>query len=197
MEHLAYKFLLMCTFLISCGPTNPCYINFYQNITNYDINVNAVTPAGFQLDTGGYPIDEHSLDARLLKIESCLTETAKEINFTTDQLPEDWQCLSHPLDILLFRRECLVIKFVESAYSPCTPEEEFLPIEAPQTLCKEKGLKPNPDCPCRWRTAIQDDNYLIVPWTEKVENMNLWDLIRVHTGCNLFWSSPLSKCAGF
>ena len=187
------KYLILLLFLGACGvPPDQCYINHYQNITNYEVNPNT-TIAGVMVDDGSFDFDREILADRILAIEECLVGAAGPLD---PKEKEEGRCLKDSLEPLPFKRDCLVIKIVESVYSPCSPNEGFLPVEAPQALCEEKGLEADPNCPCRWRTAIQDDNVLIVP-LESAERMNLWDLTRIWSGCNNQWKvTNLTKCAG-
>jgi len=194
-----YLFLYLVFVVCGCG-NNECYYNFFMNITDYDVDYDNLlfTGSGIQIDSSGYHVDLDALDTRILNIERCLINTSNVICPLSGEDANRFQCSGYNLNTEPFLRECMVIKIVKSVSSKCTPEEGFLPIGAPQELCDAKGLSRNSECPCRWRTAIQDNNILIVPYEKEVENLNLWDLVRMWSGCNMFWASKeLAKCTKY
>jgi hypothetical protein len=152
--------------------------NNFANITDYRIHTDTVTAAGFRIDSSGYLLTREYLsvvDDRLLAIEQCMQEVDPNLD--------------------AIDRDCFTMKLVKPEHSACSPEEEFLHVEAPRVLCEEKGLQPNPECPCRWRTAVQDHDVLIVPFAEDPKKLNLWDAVRIHTGYNDVWSTKFARCA--
>jgi hypothetical protein len=164
-----------CSFLVPCMRYAS---NNFSNLTSYRIHTDTVTAAGFRIDSSGYLLTHEYLSAvddRLLEIEKCMQTVDPKLD---------------PID-----RDCFTIKLVEPVHSICSPEEEFLPVEAPRALCEDKGLEPNPECPCRWRTAVQDHDVLIVPFAPDPRKLNLWDTVRIHTGINNVWPTPFAKCA--
>jgi hypothetical protein len=177
-------YLVFCVLLVSIAscsvlvPHMRYARNNFANITGYRIHTDAVSAAGFRIDSSGYPLTREYLsvvDDRLLAIEQCMQEVDPKLD--------------------AIDRDCFTIKLVKPEHSVCSPEEEFLPVEAPRVLCEEKGLQPNPECPCRWRTAVQDHDVLIVPFASDPKKLNLWDAVRIHTGYNDVWSTPFARCA--
>jgi hypothetical protein len=168
--------ILFTLFLLSC---TKCYENKYKNITEYDVNSNITTLNGFKIDTTNVLVDSiylNRLDERLLDIETCM------VSFGYPRI----------------KRTCFEVFLAPIEYiSKCSPWEEFLNVAAPQELCDEKGLEANTDCPCMWRTAIQDNNILIVPYANDPDDLNLWDTIRLHTGINNIWLTELKTCAKY
>lgn len=188
--------LLLC----ACGTKTDCYQNLFQNITNYGVEPNAKTPSGIRVDTGGYPINLQKLDKRIALIESCI-QTIAESHPLADA---DWQCLKTEFrqqDKL--KRDCLIIKIVPSVYSKCS-NWQFIDAKAPDKLCVAKGLVSAKECPCQWRTAIQDENIIITP-PEETRNTPptvpatpyLWEIGRLMTSCNNVWASPFSQCLSY
>ena len=175
----------------ACGEVSSggCYQNFYQNITNYEVRADTTTPSGIRVDTGGYAVNLIALDARITKIEMCIKQVAKSLTLSAEN-KKNWQCSRENLKGELIR-DCLVIKVVAPTFSKCS-DWQFIGVPAPNELCLAKGVKPTAECPCMWRTAIQDDNIIITP-----PAMYLWEVGRVMTSCNNIWHSPFAKCLGF
>jgi len=166
--------LLLFFLLVKCGPNNQCYRNGFTNITWYDISPDIALESGIRVDSGGWEIDTKKLDERLTSIDKCLIDTAKEFGY---------------IDVLSgLKTECIVIKVVDPVEG-CS-EQQFIDVLAPEKLCKAKGVEPTPNCPCRWRTALQDDNVVITP-----PSIYLWEVVRMHTGLDLIWDTPFVKCA--
>jgi len=162
-------------------------MNGYMNVTNYKITTNEVTPNGVFVDTGGFNVDLVEIDNTFDKVEKCLYNLV-ESNYVP--VPEA-ACLDkylRPTPI----RTCMKIKIVEPVFSECS-EWHFLKELAPQELCDMKGL--TTDCPCRWRWAVQDDCNIVTP-PGHLGYPYLYDIVKIHTGCNGFWfDTELAKCA--
>ena len=193
------RLFVLFIFLFTCEKDNDCYENYYQTITDYSVNPNATTPKGIQVDTGGYQVDLARIDGRIDKIWSCIQDVT-----AINPIPQpEWQCLKtkfSPDEKL--KRDCLVIKMVKPFYTnlKCSEENwQFIGydekstegLKAPDALCEAKGLKPSKECPCMWRTAIQNENIIITP-----PDIYLWEIGRL-TSCNNVWHSPFAKCLSF
>lgn len=198
MRRVILSFVLL---LCGCADETNCYENNFENITNHTISPDTSTPEGISVDTGGYPINLQMLDERINRIESCIQNLFKNY-----PLPDaKWKCLKtrfDPQEKLL--RKCLVIKIVPPVYSPCS-DWQFIGEYAPAEFCLVKGVVPKPECPCRWRTAIQDENVIITPPEETRSNIPptippapyLWEIGRMMTSCNEVWQSPFSACLSY
>jgi hypothetical protein len=185
--YLIYFLLFLGSF--NCG--DKCYVNYYQNVTSYKVNPNAVTPSGIKVDTGGHAVDLVYLDERIKNIEDCLMDVMKVNSVITAEEQINWQCLKREFVFEPIKRDCFVIKIIDAVFSECS-EWQFLPVFAPEQLCKDKGLEPNPKCLCKWRVAVQDDNVLVTP-----PALYLWDITRIVTGCNAVWNSKFVACMMF
>lgn len=199
-----FLFLFLFSFSCCSERDSECSSNQFLNITNYKVLPNQVTKSGFKVDTSGLYVDLEKLDERLLKIEKCLQEVYEEFPSITLEQNVTWKCMRlnfSSIDVL--PKNCLIIKVVE----PIIPNpickidgEQFIrgcekcgPAYADERGCYEKGMKVSKECPCCWRTAIQDDWVIITP-----PKMNLWDVVRMATSCNGFWTSkpcPFVRCA--
>lgn len=153
--------------------------------------MDGITPSGIQVDTGGYAVDFIALDARIAKIEACIRQVAAESLALPAEEKKSWQCLREADPNQELMRDCLVIKVVAPTLSKCS-DWQFIGVAAPDELCLAKGVTPTAECPCMWRTAIQDDNVVITP-----PAMYLWEVGRIMTSCNNIWYSPYAKCLGF
>lgn len=185
--------ILSIVIFVACGEDSSgrCYQNFYQNITNYEVSPDVVTPSGIKVDAGGYAVDLVALDARIAKIEACIQAAAAESLALSAEEKKSWQCLREVDSDQKLSRECLVIKVVTPTFSKCS-DWQFIGVMAPDEGCLAKGLTPTSECPCMWRTAVQDDNIVITP-----PAMYLWEVGRIMTSCNDVWHSPYAKCLSF
>jgi hypothetical protein len=188
---MRFIYILCVLSVAACGYDGggQCYNGYFENITNYTVKPDAVTPSGIRVDTGGYAVDFIKLDARLAQMEACIQEVARASLALPRETLQKWQCLK--FDDTPLNRACLVIKVVSPAYSSCS-DWQHIPVEAPADLCEAKGLTPTADCHCLWRTAIQDNNTIITP-----PAMYLWDVGRMMTTCNDVWRSDFAKCLSF
>jgi hypothetical protein len=166
-----------------------CYKNYFANVTDYSIRITTTTKDGMGVDASGLGVDLDAIDRTVRRMESCLERVILD-----GHVPDmDAQCLD-TLRPLPMRRDCLKIKIVQPVRSECS-EWHFLKETAPEELCIAKDVKPSEECPCRWRWAVQDDNHLVVPLGH-ADYMYLYDIVRIHTGCNNYWADPrLAECA--
>jgi len=159
-------------------------------MSGFDVKPNVVTPHGIRLDLRDAPsTDIVKLDERVGKMIVCLEEELRKVNYHP---PKDWQCQSPLVEPGKFKWDCYPIKVVPAAKSPCSPDQEFLPVLADPRLCVAKGLEPKPECPCRWRTLVQHGFSVITP-----PRLYLWELGRQITGCHNLWSTPAARCLVF
>jgi len=192
------KYLLaFVLFLSSCCSSN-CPKPGFQNVTNYKVYSDFVTPKGTKIDTGGLFSDKAQLqslsvkwDSRIDAISDCVQEVAKQNTVITAQQQNEWGCLSNWMDTTPIKRCCFFIKVVQPVASQCQSTWQLLPDRAPDQFCQDKGLEPTPECPCRWRNASQDSLVIVTPPV-----MYLWALVELKTRCNNLWKSPFAKCMG-
>lgn len=177
--------------LINCkGPDCPHY--GYTSQFNYQVSYNAITPSGIKVDTSGQLIRLDTIDVLTNEVETCL-----EKNFgSPPHIPQEVRNASYcvvsdfnlPCD-----RDCFSVKVPDDWVMSCDGSQQLLPTEAPQELCDAKGLTANPDCPCRWRAGIQNNNIIVT-----TPSLYLYKdpLIRIITGCNNPWAhTRLAECA--
>lgn len=168
-----------------------CVHGGFQSITSYPFRTIHTTPKGIRVDDGmGYGADLAKLDARVDAMETCFREEMRKLPVLTLEQQNAWGCQmvkgfgeSWPL-----KRTCIWIKVVPPVTSTCS-DQQFIPAKAPDALCRAKGIEPTAECPCLWRTAIQDDRVIITP-----PAMYLWEIGRLWTLCNNVWASPFARC---
>ncbi|MEK7508689.1 MAG: hypothetical protein AAB568_02440 [Patescibacteria group bacterium] len=196
----------------ACDRDN-CYHNYFPDYSEYpdsyhDVNVDAKTPSGIQVDTGGFAVDLAELDRRVAKIEECVlsvmrNEYAKDLDIDTQMA---WGCWTDNFnDRQKLKRDCLIIKLVPPiAYSE-DGQWQLLDATAPQVLCKQKGLSPDAKNPCRYRVLTVDENILVTPPPDQGPGAEptsppapyLWELVSIMTGCTQIWNNAFAKCASF
>lgn len=161
-------FVLIC--FLFCGCDYEGYWNGYMNITDYDINLDAVTPRGIYVDTSGFEIDLEEIDRQVDFLENCLQE-----NSIISQIHREW----------------FVVKIAPDWFvSECSGQQIF-PCEMPDSVCENKDLEITEECPCMCRSAIQDENTVVT-----TPNFYLFrgELARMATGYNNPWFYPVSGC---
>lgn len=187
-----FSIFMLCVMVCSCGPTKNCYENnYFSNVSNYSVSPNSSTQSGIQVDVRDVDyskVDLSVLDARIKAIEECLSSVAQENPTITSEQQKAWQCIRSNFSPEPFKRDCLVVKIVDPVYSKCS-DQQFISAPAPKALCEAKGLTPTAECPCLWRSAIQNNNVLITP-----PALYLFDLGRIWSSCNNIWYSPFAKC---
>lgn len=179
-----------------------CYHNNFQTdqYSEYpesyrDANVNAVSPDGIQVDTGGYAVDLEELDDRVNKIEGCVLavmrdEYAADLDTETQMA---WGCWTDNFnERQKLKRDCLIIKVVPPAAMSTDGLWQLLDATAPDYLCEEKGQTPDAQHPCRYRAIVVDENILMTP-----PALYLWDIVSIMTGCTQIWNNEFAKCAEF
>lgn len=175
-----------------------CHENHFQNISKYVFTKTHGTKSGIEIDLKEVnkrdTIDLGILDTRINLIVSCIKDVGNNIGTITDQEKAKWACVANVFDIKFIdqKLKCLKVKVVEPILSKCS-EWQFLDLETSNDQpCLDKGIKPTRECPCRWRTAIQDDCIVVTPTA-----LYLWDIGRALTSCNNIWVSPFAKCLDY
>lgn len=185
----------------SCDRDN-CYHNYFptDQYSDYpdsyrDANVNAVTPGGIQVDTGGFTVDLEALDQRVNKIEECVLAVMRQ-KYAADldiETQKAWGCWTDNFNARQkLKRDCLIIKVVPPAAMSADGLWQLLDATAPSYLCEEKGQTPDAAHPCRYRVITVDENILVTP-----PALYLWDIVNIMTGCTQIWNNEFAKCAEF
>lgn len=186
----------------ACGDYDNCYHNnhpfsaFSKYPDSYgDVNVDAKTPSGIQVDTGGFAVDLKELDRRVAQIEECVlnvtrNDYAENLDIKTQMA---WGCWTDNFnDRQKLKRDCLVIKVVSPAATSADGLWQLLAATAPDYLCEQKGQKPDAAHPCRYRVIVVDENILVTP-----PALYLWEIVSIMTGCTQIWNNEFAKCASF
>ncbi len=184
---------LLVLFLVGCGGDPVCYHNNYQTLKRYPVNFTQMTSMGIGVDSTGQKVDLAIIDRLTSQLDICLEKSFKANPTITSELAKKADCRT---DVgvprvrfdNIYIKTCFKVKVPNDwEYSKCYPEEQLLPISAPDALCEAKGLHPTPECPCRWRVETQDDYIIVSP-----PNLKLFkaELARMVTGCNNVWIVP-------
>lgn len=198
----------------SCDRDN-CYHNnhpfsaFSKYPDSYgDVNVDAKTPSGIQVDTGGFAVDLEDLDRRIAQTEECVlsvmnNEYAEDLDNKTAM---NWGCNTKNFnDRQKLKRDCLIIKLVPPIAYSQDGIWQLLDATAPQERCEQKGLKPSAEHPCRYRVISVDENIIVTPPPDQRHEVEptvppapyLWEIVSVMTGCTQIWNNEFAKCAEF
>ena len=181
-------------FLFSnCITEDSCPVVYrYQDQTNYEITPEFVTPSGLAVDPTGQDVSAALVDELTDKVERCLIEEFGDPPVIPEDVMEKGMCRSNTF-ALPISRECLTVKVPDDWVMSCDQTQQLLPAPAPDQLCRDKGLEPSAECPCRWRAGIQDHQTIVVTPSFYLYND---PLIRIVTGCNNPWGHPaLQRCA--
>lgn len=180
-------------FLFSFGCNNDCPDTYhFKDQTSYEVNPEFTTKNGIAVDPTGQNISPDLIDGLTDEVENCLIEAFGFPPVIPEEVMRDSMCVGETFDLPI-HRECLTVKIPDDWLLSCDGSQQLLPNIAPRELCEAKGLTPTPECPCRWRAGIQDNQTIVV-----TPSLYLYKdpLIRIVTGCNNPWGHPiLSHCA--
>lgn len=175
--------LLALIFLAGCGGFH--YDGHFANVTSYPVHASTRTAEGIAVDGD---LDLAALDAKTDAVEACL-----RAKFPDGHLPGalsiDAHCLSDRVDLDV-HRDLLTVKVAPDWHVGCQGMQQF-PCSVDPALCEDKGFTPTTACPCECRSAIQDNDVIVV-----TPNLLLYDndLIRLQTTCNFIWVPGLQEC---
>lgn len=174
----------------SCFPQDECYLNNYQNITNYKVEATEYTPKGIAIDQPINPehqLDPNEIDWQVDELEKCLNENfkANPIISEEDASPENGWCYQRKFDKPIeIKRECLEVKVPDDLYQSVCSGQWLFPCDINPQACRDKGLEPEERCNCDCRAMIQDNNKII---TNHKLNVFRGELARIITNCNNPW----------
>jgi hypothetical protein len=190
--------LCVCLLVIGCRASmKDCGVFTAPNMdTHYyrgSIEVDARTPLGIPVDTGGVKHDLNRIDAMAMEVKACLAK-----NF-----PERWiskeirtKAFCHAQDFsaafkAAFEFGCWQVKIDNGWVASCDGTQQLLSAKTPtlpsQTCGSKVGLYGTEECPCRYRVA-QTGKTLIVPPDARLFKDGL---VRIATGCQNPWAHPL------
>jgi hypothetical protein len=187
-------FVLMSLLICSCSPAK-CeeYQSSYYNVHNYEIGQTTYTWNTIEVDTTGQEVDLSLVDQMVTAVEDCLADIG---TLSYEEGRAAW-CLRSTENRFIIpreiKRECLLIKIPDNWVMSCDGKEQLLRNKAPFEGCRQKGFGEDPNCPCRWRAAIQDTWIIVV-----TPNLRLLGdpLVKLVTDCDYPWGSEkLARCA--
>jgi hypothetical protein len=168
------------------GCNDRCYRTDQLNYTHYSFQATAKSPRyGFEIDDPKSELDLGQLDDLTARVAACV----QRVGPPTDDEKKLGDCSG---DFQPEIKPCLRVKVTPNwAISPCSGEQIF-PCDVPQQSCTNKGLQPNPACPCSCRAIIQDDTMVVVTPNLRIYAGQLSTLL---TGCTNSWTGRLVECA--
>jgi len=182
---------------LSCVNGDCCDFYEYKSQFHYQVRPSQSTTKGIAVDLTGQDVSLEVIDRLTDEVEACLKETFGVPPILPEDVRQKAQCRDETFNLPIARK-CLVVKIPDDWEFSCDKSQQVLPIKSTSyrpldALCEAKGLEPTPECPCRWRAGIQDDNIIVA-----TPSLYLYKdpLIRLITGCNNPWGHPaLSHCA--
>lgn len=186
--------ILWCLAGLSCGPSffpDDCPNYRYESNFRYENKVEETTPGGVRVDFTGQNLNPTLIDRAAQEVEECLIAQFGNPVVIPPELMSAASCETAQPS-LPYRRECLAVKIPDDWTMNCSGTEQVLPYGAPDQLCRDKGLNPTPECPCRWRVGTQDDHWIVA-----TPNLRLLkaEMVRHFTGCNNAWIGALATCS--
>lgn len=180
----------------SCVNDDCCDLYGYASQFHYDVRPSQSTSKGIAADLTGQDISLEAIDRLTDEVETCLRLAFGDPPIIPEDVRQKAACRGKTFRLPL-ARECFVVKIPDDWELSCDQSQQVLPLKStsyrpPDKLCEDKGLEPTPECPCRWRAGIQDDNTIVV-----TPSLYLYKdpLIRMVTGCNNPWGHPvLAHC---
>lgn len=154
----------------------PCYPETQlSNFTSYSDGINESDLVG--------------IHDQLQQVEACVAPLRTQ--WLSDQENKDAECIGRGGAALVLRA-CLRISVAPDWYlSSCSGEQIFPCTVGPQR-CLEKGLTPDPKCPCSCRAQIQDMTTIWVTPNKKLLSAYAVTLL---TGCLSPWTPTLAPCS--
>lgn len=193
-----HKLLILIVLLCGCDTytANPYSINQYDNVTHYTVNITAHTAQGIGLDGA---LDAADVDRRTDEVEACLFNLYPDGRLS-DAVVQAGSCISPQFDPHILR-QWISVKVAPDWYNSCYDEsrhyvgrgngEQVFPGIVDNALCLAKGIPVTDECPCAYRAIIQDNATII---TAPNKHLYKSELIRLVTGCNNIWTTPLAQC---
>lgn len=173
--------------LIACGPTRPppCYPPQYRwNYTSFPVlDVQSVSGQVWKAADPGHELDLQQVARAIEATRECVAAVLP----LSDAESLQGDCHGTPTTEI---RDCLVVEVPPWHISPCSGAQLFS-CDVPIQSCLNKGLVPDPKCPCSCRAFIQDNTVLLTTPNLELFPARLTELL---TGCDQIWGTRLSIC---
>lgn len=185
--------LFVALFLIGCGKEQRCpEVYSFPDQTNYEININLISPKNIAIDTSGLNISAKLVDRLTDEVEECLIKTFGNPPTIPVEVQQAGSCPGETFQLPI-RRQCLTVKVANdwflSENEADGSKQQLLPFVAGYGGCG-KGL--SGDGPCYWRAGIQN-NLTIV--TTPSFYLYKDPLVKITTGCtNAWFAAKLAEC---
>ncbi len=177
-------------FLTNCPGHDTCYTDYgFSNFTSYTISVTTRTPIyAIGIDDPKHELDLGRIDQTVRNVSECVLAIA-DGGFSEEEFIQG-ECYTRIIDPAI--KSCMTIKVAPDWHiSPCSGEQLFS-CDIGTFRCEQKGLIPDPKCPCSCRGIIQDGDVVII-----TPNMRLLPatLTTLMTGCLSPWVGRLAACS--
>lgn len=153
------------------------------NVTAYQIGKGkcVYTPAGACVIPNDNTVDEALLaevDRKIVETEKCVYEHFPKYKRNVKQ-------------------SCYVVYIPNDIRVACQDKEQFVFGKAPLEACEAKGFGPKEDCPCGWRVAVQDGQYIITEPHLYLFRAGVAELITGWRQVDIWQSPEMVGCIGF
>jgi len=166
-----YRWLIV--LLLAGCDCGDCYPTDYQNITDRRVNPSTETGFGIPVDLHGVRenVDLDKIDTVVLEVKGCVERMGFDVDLS-----------------------CLQIGVVGDWFWSHDGRWQLFECDMPRSVCDAKveaGVLPDLDFPCSCRSAIQDNDTVVIP-----PNLGLLrsELVRLFTGINNVWIAELADC---
>jgi len=163
-----------------------------------DIEIDAHTPMGIPVDTGGVRRDLSYLDEMAMDVQACLTKNFPGYVIPKEVLDKTYCRTTNFTSTCRSAYDfgCWQIKIDNDWVPSCDGTQQLLSAKAPTLPTQSCGGKPDlvitKECPCRYRVAIDGKTLVVPPDARLLKD----GLVRIITGCDNPWAHPLlSECA--
>ncbi len=94
-------------------------------------------------------------------------------------------------------RSCYTVYVPNDWHVACEDPEQQVYGKAPQEVCDAKGFKANSDCPCGWRTNVQNGSVIVTTPNLYLFRQSVAELLTGLSSGLLWKDSNMIKCMGF
>jgi len=194
--------LLVALSIVSCRTTmEDCDLFKVPNMETHhyksDIEIDAHTPMGIPVDTGGVSRDLSYLDTMAMEVKACLDK-----NFPDHVIPQEvldkTYCKTTNFTATCktaYDFGCWQVKIDNNWKLSCWGTDQMLSATtgAPTGwTCGGKNMVITEECPCHYRVAVDGKTIVVTPDARLFKD----GLVRTITGCENPWAHPLlSECA--
>jgi len=165
-------------FLGGCG----CPQISRPNVTHYPVDGTViVTPDGALVYPSGNIVDQPTADAiddKIDAVQACLDKNFPR--YHAGKAP----------------KKCFRIVIAPDWRAACKGEGQQVFGKAPQSACTAKGFEEDPECPCGWRSAVQDGKYIVTTPNLYMLGQGLCEYLSGWPASELWGDEKMIECMG-